>query len=390
MMTKYEMEQYRKRNGGIMSIDELLNLPCKKQCVKQIKDGATLQDLVEFVVQTKDAEKVVNHIRLTWPRSMSTYLSYVRRELTLMNLPCEEFEVAYESAESVIATMIKTASNDDQKQELNRAQQKLVAFKQMSVVDRQNIQRALKRETYSHNSILDTLIEAMPLFPAYFKELRIKLKEHQRMVLSKNDRLLAKSTDIWTVQAHDMVCQAQGILMYDQANPYDKAVALAFVTGRRMIELFKQGEFESTGDDKRLKFSGQAKQLKTMSSVLETDTKDDGYFIPTLVSAELILKNIKQLREAKNCDGINNRQVNARYCNSCNVASRRFIGRKFHDLRSAYAVVTYHCAQPHKWSQNAWVCTVLGHTNVNGSVTYASANVEDMHTSLKFVWTEAM
>jgi hypothetical protein len=385
--------QYRKRHGGVMSIDELV-APRKKLCAVAFSPETTIDDLVQYLIDTKDSERVVQYIRERWPKSKITYISNIRSKLASMDIPCAEFDVQFDHAMSIIDLWISDKGiGTDRACILNVARKCLIDFQQMTCTDRQAIQKALRRdEGYSGDDQVDSLICDMPIFPKFWNDLSLTSKEFHEFTSYQKNKVDAKGSDLWTVDVNKSIREAYDTLMYNRANIYDKAVAVAFVTGRRMVEIFKQGSFEACeNDDARLRFSGQVKRDRSVANAL-TGVDDDHYIIPTLVSAQLILSNIELLRKEKNCDALDNREVNGKYAGGCNSAARRFLGadRKYHDLRSAYSVVTYECSRPHKWSQPKWISTMLGHNHCKGSVSYATVNVENILQEHKFIWPEAM
>jgi integrase len=170
------------------------------------------------------------------------------------------------------------------------------------------------------------------------------------------------------------------LLKDTRANPFDTAVALGLLTGRRTVELFKTATF-TPKDEHSVLFSGQAKKGDLAEPV--------SYEIPVLAPPELINSALARLRFAKDCSAITNRDVNLRYANSCNAAARRLLGKEyhFHTLRGIYAVIAHNCCLPHRYSQNAFVAKVLGHASLGSSLHYCCIHVENLKKRHKFVWT---
>jgi integrase len=143
---------------------------------------------------------------------------------------------------------------------------------------------------------------------------------------------------------------------------------------------FKRAQFTAVNEH-AVMFRGQAKR----GDVAEPAE----YEIPVLAPPDLINTALARLRTAKDCSALTNREVNLRYSNSCNSAARRLLGpdHHFHSLRGIYAVVCYNACLPHKYSTNAFVSKVLGHTGLGSSLHYSAIHVEGMKKRHKFVWT---
>ena len=154
-------------------------------------------------------------------------------------------------------------------------------------------------------------------------------------------------------------------------HPMRVAAALLLLTGRRVTEVLKTGEFMA-GDKKRtLQFCGQLKQ---------SDSADDApYTIPVLADPALVLSAIDYLRTVADCSEIDNQKVNARYSKYVNAAVADLFadakgGRLMpKDLRAIYATAAYAWYAPVTVSLNAYVARILGHSPL------------DLITSLSYV-----
>jgi hypothetical protein len=144
------------------------------------------------------------------------------------------------------------------------------------------------------------------------------------------------------------------------------------VTGRRMIEVFRTGQFKAvSGDALAASFAGQAKKQ---------DLKSVAYNIPLLAPFDHVTEALNRLRISKNTEDLNNSEVNLRYSSSCNAAARRLLGegRRFHDCRAVYGVLSFTLAMPHTLSLNLWLCRALGHSSLTNSLNYSSIHVIDV------------
>jgi integrase len=52
-----------------------------------------------------------------------------------------------------------------------------------------------------------------------------------------------------------------------------------------------------------------------------------------------------------------------------------------------YAVIAYNLCLPHKYSLNAFVAKVLGHSNLNTRLHYSAIHVEHLKKKRKLVWS---
>lgn len=179
--------------------------------------------------------------------------------------------------------------------------------------------------------------------------------------------------------ASDLISKCKTTLKHIGSNPFDIAAALGLLAGRRTIELFKTACF-TVVDEHAMLFTGQAKKGHLAEVI--------AYEIPVLAPPGLINAALARLRTFKDCSALTNREVNLRYANSCNAATRRLVGDKhqFHDLRGMYAVIAHSCCLPHRYSLNAFVAKVLGHASLGSSLHHCCIHVERLHKRHKFVW----
>jgi hypothetical protein len=357
-----------------------------------VKGDYSIDDLLKILVTTENTDGVVNYIRNKWPKSYHTYISTLKKKWLDLNIQCDEFDLSYDHMVNKIHVIMQGSSTDKQS-ELTEVLHRVSLFHDMSVKDRNSLQKAMNQQQFSGNENVDNEIKQMVIFPEYIQSLRATQREKEMKKQHSSSQLQKKCQSTWMLNVAHVIEQARASLISDTSNAYDLAVALALVTGRRMVEIFKEGVFIQSDRDDRVKFSGQVKAPLRVESLVGSDEGvKSSYEIPLLTSAVLVLKGLDRLRRVKNCELLSKREVNAKYANGCNAGARRLLGegRKFHDLRSAYAVTTFHCAQPHIWSQNLWVCRVLGHYDLKNSITYSAVRVQDLQQEHKFVWPEAM
>jgi Telomere resolvase len=336
--------------------------------------------LAAYVAEKQDAEAVLVFLREKYPKSISCYLSEVKRELMLLEVLHPEYTEQFAQVlRRVNALTIRAKGVERDK--LLIAEEKLKAFNDMSLTCKNAVQRKISTSSYSGVDIIDEEIRAINVLPEYVSDLKLTCKERAVMKKQATKALESKSSESITVQGSVLIDQCRKTLNNTRANAYDLAAALALLTGRRMVELFSTGAFQPVEDNEQAcMFSAQAKR-----GVLEVDIP---YQIPLLASINSINDALQRLRAAKECTGLDNRGINAKYTNSCNSAARRVLGKEhhFHTLRGVYAILAHNCCLPHKLSINSFLSKVLGHQSLSSSLHYSNIHGENLKVKHKFVW----
>jgi integrase len=335
--------------------------------------------LAAYLADTHDSRGVVDFIRQQWPKSLSSYVSQVKKQWMTLDVINDGYDAQYTAALASIDTAIARAKGEE-KEKLCAARVKLMQFHDMNLADKHTVQRLIRGTQFSGLAMVDDIIMGFKIFPAYIDEL--KLTETERGAIQKQSvaALQAKSIESVTVQASELISKCKATLKDTRANPFDVAVALGLLTGRRCIEIFKTAQFAEVTEH-AVVFHGQAKK----GNVAEPAA----YEIPVLASPDLINTALALLRTAKDCSALSNREVNLRYSNSCNAAARRLLGPEYHlhSLRGIYAVACYNACLPHRYSMNAFVSKVLGHSSLGSSLHYSAIHIEGLKKRHKFVWS---
>lgn len=290
----------------------------------------------------------------------------------------ENYAAQYTAALATVDKAISDAKGSERDM-LRSARAKLKEFNDITLTNKHAVQRRLKASQYSGHAMVDDLITSFSIFPDYINDLRVSDSERNAIQKQATVALEAKSVQSIPVQASDLISKCKATLKDTRANPFDTATALGLLTGRRTVELFKTATFTPQSKHSVL-FAGQAKKGDIAEPV--------EYEIPVLAPPELINTALARLRAAKDCSAITNRDVNLRYANSANAGARRLLGNEyhFHTLRGIYAVVAHNCCLPHRFSQNAFVAKVLGHSSLGSSLHYCCIHVENLRKRHKFVW----
>jgi Telomere resolvase len=269
--------------------------------------------LAAYLADTKDAKGVVAFIREKWPKSIASYVSQTKKQWMTLDVIFEGYAAQYSAALATVDSAIARAKGTE-KEMLCGARAKLIEFNEMNLASKHAVQRRLKAAQYSGHAMVDDLITALTIFPAYINDLKVSDTERTALQKAATNALEAKSVQSIPVQASDLISKCKATLKDTRANPFDTAAALGLLTGRRTVELFKTAAF-TPKDEHSVLFSGQAKKGDLAEPV--------SCEIPVLAPPELINSALARLRAAKDCSAITNRDVNLRYANSSNAGARR-------------------------------------------------------------------
>lgn len=170
------------------------------------------------------------------------------------------------------------------------------------------------------------------------------------------------------------------------------AFALAAVSGRRMIEIMVQGEFEAVGRY-QVKFYGQAKKRTG---------EDTGRTIYTLCDAALFVARLEQLRSAPAAEDFDeirtlvdnsyrsaNARINTILAAPFNAFAKDFFGddrRVFKDTRAIYARIAYEAWFRHdsRWQnvdEDVFFSEILGHDDENTQLHYKQFKLHNFSRS---------
>jgi integrase len=341
--------------------------------------SCTTGTLAAYLAETYDATGVVRFIRERWPKSLSSYVSQTKKQWMTLEVIHPSYAAQYTAALRNVDTAI-ARSKGTEKQTLLAARAKLEQFNSLNLAEKNTVQRRLRATQFSGHAMVDDLITSFAIFPEYINDL--KSVRNGTHCSSESSDSFTGGKEHWehTVQASELMSKCKATLKDDRANAFDVAAALGLLTGRRCIEVLKSAHFAPVNDHSVL-FSGQAKKGDLIDRV--------AYEIPVLASPDLINTALARLRAAKDCSAMTNRDENLKYAISCNAAARRLLGKEhhFHSLRGIYAVIAHNACLPHKYSLNAFVAKVLGHTSLGTSLHYSAIHVEHLKKKHKFIWS---
>ena len=204
--------------------------------------SSTTTTLAWYLLDTKDATGVVNFIREKWPKSLSSYISQTKATWMTLDVISEDYAAQYTSAVATVDAAIAIARSAE-KEMLRSAKSKLESFNAMNLAGKHAVQRRLKSSQYSGHAMVDDLIAQFTIFPEYINDLKVSVPERTALQKQATAALEAKSTESITVQASELISQCKAVLKDTHANPFDVASAIALLTGRRTVEIFKTGNF---------------------------------------------------------------------------------------------------------------------------------------------------
>jgi len=218
-----------------------------------------------------------------------------------------------------------------------------------------------------------------------------KIKTHiavKYLAMTKKEKTARKQADITAKNAYTdidtggrlIVGDAEKLiytandLLANSDNPYDLAVALLAVTGRRPIEILHTGHLTAC-DTNKCTFSGQA---KTREATHARDSLD----IFTLAPANLVVNALDKLRDIKRFDDLTNRQIESRTSGYMGLVVRKNFGDILEkgdlitpkSLRGIWVNVAHHLFRPMA-IDSVFATDQLGHATPNGQkVSNASAD----------------
>ncbi len=337
--------------------------------------------LAAYLEHSKDAPAMLALLRDKYPRSLSTYLTLIRKDWLTLNTVGPDYEKDMAKVRRGLQERRAAATTRTEQRALAQALIRLDEFDGLDTAQRYAVQRGLRQQGYTNHAPTDEALTGVRLLPDYVADLRMNTTERLEVQRRSQESLEKKSGDAFEVAASAKIRQSVALLQDPRSNAFDLACALSFVTGRRMVEIFRTGSFDPVaGDDRAAVFSGQAKKR---------DSEDAPYKIPLLAELADVNAGLARLRTMKNTEDMTNSDVNLRYSTSCNSAARRFFGpgRKFHDMRMAYGVVSFHAAMPHTYSINLWLSKALGHQGIGNSLNYSCVHVVGLDDAHKMKFT---
>ena len=193
---------------------------------------------------------------------------------------------------------------------------------------------------------------------------------------------IARQEVLLKIQCCPAILQARQILSslksYQKRKWREVVWALMLATGRRQSEILCTAEFQATGDDYKVLFSGQLKKHGDDSAP---------YMIPVLVPSRLVVAGMKWLKSHGKRDCLTPVEVNSKYSKALSSKTKQLISDNFTVkagdwsymdngdekdlktslfLRHVYSLV---CSQIYKGTQSIeeYLKAILGHNEVRGN-----------------------
>jgi len=208
-------------------------------------------------------------------------------------------------------------------------------------------------DTYKITTVRTVLTEYRKAIPKY-KHLFIISDDAQSKIQSAYTQKIAKQANeqkqIEDYQA--LIAKAKELL--SSSRVVEVATALAFLTGRRISEIFCTAKFAATQDPNTIHFVGQLKKRDSATP----------YKVYTLAEYKEIAPALKWLK--KQVGTITTTEANRKYIKACNQVVYKhyspFLGNcSTHDLRKAYATIIAELHRPKTITLNAFLSANLGH-----------------------------
>lgn len=178
-----------------------------------------------------------------------------------------------------------------------------------------------------------------------------------------------KQDDLQPIRANRVITKAKDLL--GRETPYEWAVGLLVLTGRRFSEIVAKGEFKPTAHPYAIAFQGQLK--KGIQNLDEAQT----FLIATLIESDKVLAAINKFRahpRIQELADLSPDEINSRL----NTSVRHHIKREFedaeiipvlageksvsaHNLRGCYAEIAVHYFCPPNQATHRFVQAHLGH-----------------------------
>jgi archaellum component FlaC len=197
----------------------------------------------------------------------------------------------------------------------------------------------------------------------YANEVHKALKEKTTAVNNQ------KQDDLQPIRPNRFIAKAKDLLEAD--SPYEWAVGLLALTGRRFSEIVAKGEFKPTSHPYAIAFRGQLK--KGIQNLDEAQT----FLIATLIESDKVIATLDKFRahpRIQELADLSPDEINSRL----NTSVRHYIKREFeasgvipilkgeksvsaHNLRGVYAEIAVHYFCPPNQAIHRFVQAHLGH-----------------------------
>src|SRR6476646_6805734 len=113
--------------------------------------------LAAYLADTHDAEGCVSFIRQQWPKSLSSYVSQVKKQWMTLDVINDGYAGEYTAALASLDAAIAQAKSEE-RDKLRAARAKLVQFNDMNLADKNTVQRLIRTTQYTGHATVDDMI----------------------------------------------------------------------------------------------------------------------------------------------------------------------------------------------------------------------------------------
>jgi hypothetical protein len=208
-------------------------------------------------------------------------------------------------------------------------------------------------EVYKITTVRTILTEYRKALPKYKHLFIISDSEQSKIQRAYTQKIAKQANDQKQIAGHEVLIEKAKNLL-SSSRVVEVATALAFLTGRRISEIFCTAKFAATKDRSIVHFVGQLKKRDSATP----------YKVYTLVDYKEISKALKFVRAQAGT--LTTSEANRKYIKACNQVVYKhyspFLGNcSTHDLRKAYATIIAHKHRPKTITLNAFLSANLGH-----------------------------
>ena len=228
-------------------------------------------------------------------------------------------------------------------------------------------------------------VHGLQILPKNLEQLKMRAPDAQALQMNRNtidtDKLRQESYEI---DGNQLLAKISGCLTQPTKRAH-LAAALLLVTGRRTIELLKTGDFSlsprQNSNGYTCVFSGQAK---------EGLFPGGAYEIPLLAPYWLVKKAFLRLRQLyTQTQDYSNVDMNQSFAKSINSFTKKELKMTAHQLRGAYAMMTFALQNQKQMSLVGWISKILGHAQPAAAAYYQRMKVVDLTGPLEIERTAA-
>ena len=317
-----------------------------------------LTDAFDRLMQGEDGKAIVATLRTHYSKhSVKTHVLGIKKKVLLAGYRHPHFEQT--------ASALRKHEGENEE---------IAEFLQSSPFIQLQVQkRHRKIKTWSKGA--EAKLAKIKILPDNLKSFKITKRESEDIMRDVRVKRRERMDEVLRIpKAGDLLDLARVTLENATVKTNYAALccSLALVCGRRSCELLNQRSKFTVNGTHTVLFVGQLKKAHGESKP---------YTIPILVDPHLFVRAMAVLCQKQgDVTHLTNEQVNDKY--NGNLTPARIATfmpgiPKFHFLRTLYSKFVDHCFD-HTKTYNKLACEILGHTNVEMSLSYCGAQLEDI------------